>query len=158
MGGYLCVCVIFFTRPYGSMEGYLVYCVFVCLFICTVSDFSAAERAGAWNFACLLAYYPDRSSPLFGKDWLAGSHGGGISSGWTSELAARLSIVRKSSGEFDISSAGTCGEAQWAVGIGAAALLKAVWWGMRLASLLTHLFFCLFVCLYGYGFLHGRKS
>jgi len=28
----------------------------------------------------------------------------------------------------------------------AAALLKAVWWGMRLASLLTHLFVCHFVC------------
>jgi len=27
----------------------------------------------------------------------------------------------------------------WAFGIGAAMLLKAVWWGMRLASLLTHL-------------------
>jgi len=37
----------------------------------------------------------------------------------------------------------------WAV-----ALLKAVWCGMHLASLLT----CLFFCLYGYGFLSGEKS
>jgi len=36
----------------------------------------------------------------------------------------------------------------------AAALLNAVWWGMRLASLLVHLFF---VSLYGYGFLSGGK-
>jgi len=37
----------------------------------------------------------------------------------------------------------------------AMALLKAVWWGMRLASLMTHLFL---VFLYGYGFLSGGKS
>ena len=29
--------------------------------------------------------------------------------------------------------------------LGAAASTKAVWWGMHLASLLMHLFFCLFV-------------
>ena len=34
----------------------------------------------------------------------------------------------------------------------AAALLKAVWWDLRLASLLTHLF-----VFYGYGFLSGGK-
>jgi len=52
----------------------------------------------------------------FGEHWLAGSHGdGGITSG----------IL--------------CVGMAWAFGIGAAALLKAVWWGMRLASLLTHL-------------------
>jgi len=29
------------------MEGYLIYCVFViiCLFVCTVTDFSVAEKA-----------------------------------------------------------------------------------------------------------------
>jgi len=37
--------------------------------------------------------------------------------------------------------------------LGAVASLKAVWWGMRLARLLTHLF----VSLYGYGFLTGGK-
>ena len=32
--------------PYGSMEGYLVYCVFLsfCHFVCMVTDFSAAEK------------------------------------------------------------------------------------------------------------------
>jgi len=29
--------------------------------------------------------------------------------------------------------------------LGAAALLKAVWWDLRLASLLTHLYFILFL-------------
>jgi len=39
--------------------------------------------------------------------------------------------------------------------LGAAALTKAIWQDLRLASLLTHLFF---VCLYGYGFLSGGKK
>jgi len=61
--------------------------------------------------------------------------------------------------------------------LGAAALLKAIWWDLRLASLLMHLlshhtvvwgilsllcviffFVCFFVSLYGYGFLSGGKS
>jgi len=41
--------------------------------------------------------------------------------------------------QFDISSIGTCSEARWAIGIGAAASRKAVRWDLRLASLLTHL-------------------
>ena len=35
----------------------------------------------------------------------------------------------------------------------AAASRKAVWWDLRLASLLTHLFVCLFVCLSARQFL-----
>ena len=31
------------------------------------------------------------------------------------------------------------GDTRWAVGIGAAASRKAIWWDLRLASLLTHL-------------------
>jgi len=49
----------------------------------------------------------------FGEDWLSGSHRVAL----VRELAARFSIVRKGSGAFDISSAGTCSEARWAVGI-----------------------------------------
>ena len=52
----------------------------------------------------MLAYYPDRSSPLLVKIGWRGVTGAALVPGWTSELAARLSIVRKSSGEFDISS------------------------------------------------------
>jgi len=37
--------------------------------------------------------------------------------------------------------------------LGAAASRKAVWWDLRLASLLTHLFVCLFVCLSARQFL-----
>jgi len=73
----------------------------------------------------------------FGELWLAGSHGGGIISGMYSTT--------------DWMQAAAPGEALWAFGIGcrgsmgqsesgAAALLKAVWWDLRLASLLMHLY------------------
>ena len=62
----------------------------------------------------------------FGEHWLAGSHGGG----------GIISVMTGSGGSW---SGGH--EARLTFGTGAAALLKAVWWGMRLASLLTHLFY-----------------
>jgi len=77
----------------------------------------------------------------FGEHWLAVSHGGGgITSGWA------ISCCRKATAKH-ITFANTYHV--WApattVGghseLGAAALLKAVWWGMCLASMLTHLFF-----------------
>jgi len=58
---------------------------------------------------------------LFGELWLAGSHeGGGICTGRRSRAK--------------------CGEVGVHWESGAAALLKAVWWDIRLASLLTHLY------------------
>jgi len=47
---------------------------------------------------------------------------------------------------------GACGASVGQSELRAAALLKAVWWDLRLASLLTHLF-----VFYGYGFLSGGK-
>jgi len=41
------------------MGGYLVYCVFVRLRIS-----QRRKKVAAWNFACLLDYYPDISSPI----------------------------------------------------------------------------------------------
>jgi len=72
----------------------------------------------------------------FGELWLAGSHGGGITSG----MYAATNWLQ----------AAAASEAWWGFGIGcrssvgqseleAAALLKAVWWDLRLTSLLTHL-------------------
>jgi len=58
--------LLFVTPPYGSMEGYLVYCVFL-FFVCTVTDFSAAERARGVKFCMHAAHYPDRSSPVLVK-------------------------------------------------------------------------------------------
>jgi len=38
-----CLKCVLLPPTYGSMEGYLVYCAFVIF--CTVTDFSAAEKA-----------------------------------------------------------------------------------------------------------------
>jgi len=79
----------------------------------------------------------------FGKDWLAGSYGGGgISRRPGVDHAGRHPWYKP---ELDrrfvrLSSKVTTVGRHWE--LRAAALLKAVRWGMRLASLLTHLFFC----------------
>jgi len=54
------------TQPYGSMEGYLVFCVFVicCLFVCTVMDFSAAEKARGVKFCMRVGLLSGQVSPL----------------------------------------------------------------------------------------------
>ena len=65
------------------MEGYLVYCVFVCffLFVCTVMDFSAAEKARGVKFCMHVGLLSGQVFSPLGEDWLAGSHrGGGITS------------------------------------------------------------------------------
>jgi len=74
----------------------------------------------------------------FGELWLAGSYGGGITSGMYEAINCMQAAA---SGEarwgFGIGCRGSVGQSE----LGAAALLKAVWWDLRLASLLTHLFF-----------------
>ena len=48
----------------------------VCFFVYTVTDFSAAEKARGVNFACMMAYYPDSSSPFsvnFGSQGVTGA-------------------------------------------------------------------------------------
>jgi len=65
----------------------------------------------------------------FGELWLAWNHGGSITSGM--HVATYWMKVAAP------------GEAWWGFGIGcrgSVALLKAIWWDLRLASLLMHLF------------------
>ena len=100
-------------------------CLSVCLSVCTVTDFSAAEKDRSVKFRMQVRLLSTMSFSHFGEHWLAGSHGGGITSGMNSPA----DLVRRSMA--------------WAFEIGAAALLKAVWWDLHLASLLTHLFVCL---------------
>jgi len=59
----------------------------------------------------------------FGEHWLAGSHGGGDITSGMSHIAA------PSHGSLRL----------WHSELGAATLLKAVWWDLHLVSLLTHL-------------------
>ena len=78
----------------------------------------------------MLANCLDRSSH-FGENLLVGSHGGGITSEMSIGIGSRLPNSHGSS------------YIEIAVGhseLGVAALLKAVWWDLHLASLLTHLF------------------
>jgi len=72
--------------------------------------------------------------PPFGEHWLAGSHGGGGISRY------KLSVPC-----WPLATPAAWVSGHWE--LRAVALLKAVWWGMRLASLLTHLFLCVLVFL-----------
>ena len=47
--------------------GYFVYCVFVLFFGKVIWISQWQKEIGARNFACMLTYYPDRSSPLLVK-------------------------------------------------------------------------------------------
>jgi len=77
----------------------------------------------------MLAYYPNRSSPLLVN---IGSRGvtGAVALVPRDESLRWKGCLRAWHGHWEL---------------GAAALLKAVWWGMRLASLLTHLYLYFFV-------------
>ena len=60
--------------------GYIVYCVFLfifCFFVCTVTDFSAAEKARGAKFCTHVGLLSGQVFSPFGEDWLAGSHGSG---------------------------------------------------------------------------------
>jgi len=80
--GKIRACCLVFIQPYGSMGGYLVYCVFVCLFVCTVTDFSAVEKVRGMKFCMHVGLLSRQVFSPFGEDWLTGSQGGGgITSG-----------------------------------------------------------------------------
>jgi len=73
--------------------GYLVYCfclffLFFFVFFCTVTDFSAAERARGVKFCTRVGLLPGQIFSHFGDDWLAGSHGGG-------GITSRMNVTMK---------------------------------------------------------------
>ena len=61
--------------------GYLVYCVFVSYFVCTVTDFSVAEKDSGVRRCTLVRLLSVMSFSYFGELRLAWSHGAGITSG-----------------------------------------------------------------------------
>jgi len=112
----------------------------VCLFfyICTVTDFSAAEKDSGMKPCMRVRLLSGQVFSHFGELWLVWSHGGGITSGMYASM--------------HWSHAAAPSEAWWAVGIGCrcsvaqselgtAASRQAVWWDLRLASLLTHFYY-----------------
>jgi len=70
-------CII--ITPYGSMGVLSLLCVIFVIFhfLCTVTDFSAAERARGVKFCMHVGLLSGQVFSPFGEDWLAGSHGGG---------------------------------------------------------------------------------
>jgi len=54
---------------------------FFCLFVCTVTDFSAAEKDSDMKLCVLVQLLFAMSFSHFGELWIAGSHGGGITFG-----------------------------------------------------------------------------
>ena len=79
--GKIKACCLVFIQPYGSMGGYLVYCVFACFFVCTVTDFSAVEKVRGMKFCMHVGLLSRQVFSPFGEDWLTGSHEGCITSG-----------------------------------------------------------------------------
>ena len=76
----------------------------LCSFVCTVPDFSAAEKDRGVKFCTRIRLLSEQVFSHFGKLWLTWSHGGGI----TSRIYASTHW----------SHAAAPGEARWAVEIG----------------------------------------
>jgi len=65
------------------------------LFLYTVTDFSAAEKARGVKFCMRVGLLSGQVFVLFGEHWFAGSHGGGgISSGMTGSGGSWSCIIR----------------------------------------------------------------
>jgi len=79
--------------------GYLVYCLFCLLFVfCTVTDFSAAEKARGVKLCMRVGLLSGQVFSPFGEDWLAGSHaGGGISRAGRLRRVMSVSQLRRQS-------------------------------------------------------------
>ena len=93
------------------------------------------KKIGALNFACVVSWM---SFSHFGELWLAESHCGGNTSGkYAAPNWMQATAPGKAPWGFGIGCRGSVGQSE----LGAAVLLKAVWWDLRLASLLTHLLF-----------------
>ena len=86
-------------RQYG---GYLIFCLFVCM----VTDFSAAEKDSCVKSCVRVRLLSTMSFSNFGENWLAGSHGGGITSG----MYAATNWIQ--------ATAVVPGQARWGFGIG----------------------------------------
>jgi len=122
--------------------------LFVCFFVCTVTDFSAAEKHRGVKFCMHVRLLSVMSFSHFGELWLPGSHGGGITSGmyaatnWMQAMAPSEAWWG-----FGIGCRGSVGQSE----LGATALFKTVRWDLHLASLLMHLFtFILWYSIFWY--------
>jgi len=88
----------------------------------------------------------------FRELWLAGSHGGGITSGrsYIHIAPGKNAYIQIKPGEKFAARLGGQSEyavARGAVGIGGGGVALCCMWGLRLASLLTHLFKYFLTCM-----------
>jgi len=101
------------------MIGILTVCQYVCLSVCTVMDFSAAEKCRSVKFCTRVRLLSAMSFSHFGELWLAGSHGGGISPGMYAAIClAPGACTRTHRWGFGIGCRGWVGQSE----LGAAAL------------------------------------
>jgi len=71
---------VYVCRPmYVCM--FLFVCLLACLHVCTVTDFSAAEKDSGVKLRTLVRLLSGQVFSHFGELWLVWSHGGGITSG-----------------------------------------------------------------------------
>jgi len=127
----------FFIPTYDTMGVFSLLCV-CFLFVWTVTDFSTAEKDRGVKFCTRVWLLSEQVFSPFGEHWLAGSYGGGITSGMSCiEMAPAESVP-------------LCA-------VGAATLLKAVWWDLHLASLLDALVVVLLPFFLSSPNLSGRR-
>jgi len=102
--------------------GYLVYCMFVYLLVCTVTDFSAAEKDSGVKLRTRVRLLSIRILSYFGELWLVWSRDTDITSG--------ISYVQIAPGKKFAARLG--GQSEFG---------GTVWWDFRLADGIV----CLFV-------------
>jgi len=153
----LLLCCFFWTSrflPHHTVVWrgtYFTVCNFFCLCLCMVTDFSAAEKARGVKFCTHVGLLSGQVFSPFGEHWLAGSHGGG-------GITSRMNAPMKSYSQEMCVPGNKYWSQRWrsmATGhseLRVAALLKDVWWGMRLASPLTHWMFLTHYSYFVYWF------
>ena len=114
----------------------------VCHFVCTVTDFSAAEKYRGVKFCMHGWLLPAMSFCHFGELWVAESSGGITSGMYAAPNWTQATAPGKARWGFGIGCRGSVGHSE----LGAAVLLKAVWWDLHVGSLPTHLFFFCILC------------
>ena len=124
------------------MEGYLVYCMFV---FCMVTDFSAAEKDSAVKLRTLVRLLSIQVLSYFGELWLAWSRDTDITSGISYVQIARGKNSRR----------GSLGSRNLGAPYGGISVLLTELFVCSLSQRLGYIVYCVFVCLYCYGFLSG---
>jgi len=109
----VCILLTIFTPPYGSLEGYLVYCNFFCLsFVCFFVRLRISQQRKKLGRQILHACWPTIRTGLlpFWQHYVGMSH-------LSTVQPPHQQLCSRTRGEFDIS-AGTCSGGRLAFRIG----------------------------------------